>query len=371
MPTVVDRDLALIRDPESITPEWLTTVLRAEGSLLTTETVTSLRSTLIGEGVGVLSRIYRVEPTYSQSVSGPSSLIVKIATDNEVYRFTADVLSAFRREMVFYAELAHTAPFVTPRCFAAVQATENSDFTLVMEDLAGRRFQDQLDGSTWDDTLAAIRAIASFHAAWMDKVHPYPDLYLPLDNEGYRALLPMLFDQNWPAAQEVFAQLITPDIKAFGDTWSQHIDFMLSALNAPYTTLAHGDWRADNVLFDAEDGSVVGIDFQLLGVGCGTYDVAYYVSQSVDSHERAGRDRDLVEVYVDALRSHGIDADFETAWRQYRVGLLFCLSYPVNGGLAYDALPDRGKRLMKSMFARASTAITDTNALDVLPSGHI
>lgn len=369
MPTVVDRDIALIREPAEITPQWLTATLRAEGSLPVGGSVSTLETQLIGEGVGVLSRIFRVTPTYAGASDGaPASVIVKLATDNEAIRFTADMLSAFKREMVLYSELADTVPFTTPRCFAVVQATDSSDFTLVMEDLNGMRFQDQLLGSTWADTVAAIRAVASLHATWMDKEHPYPELYLPLLNDGYLAILPMLFDQNWAAAQEVFADLMTDEIKAFGDTWGTHCAFMLTNLNAPYTTMAHGDWRADNVLFHPESagGAVVGIDFQLLGVGCGTYDVAYYVSQSVDPHERAGRDRELVQVYVDALREGGVDADFDTVWNQYRIGLLFCLCYPVNGGVGYSEMAERGQRLMRSMFTRASSAIIETNALELL-----
>ncbi len=369
MPTVTDREVALIRDPRSITPEWLSRVLLAEGSLPTGARVIGAPYELIGVGVGVLSRIYRVSPQYSQVVpAAPASVIVKIPTDNEANRFTADLLSAFRREMVFYSEFAQSAPFRIPRCFAAVQASDNSDFTLVMEDLAGMRFQDQLEGSSWTDTIAAIQAIASFHAAWMNAEHPYPDLYLPLLNDGYLALLPMLFNQNWGMAKEIFADLLTDDVRRFGDTWGEHCAFMLAGLNAPYTTMAHGDWRADNVLFEpGVDGAVVGIDFQLLGVGCGTYDVAFYVSQSVDPHERLGRDRDLVQIYVDALAVAGVTVDVDIVWTQYRLGLLFCLAYPVNGALGYEEMAPRAKSLMRSMFTRASAAISETNAVEVLP----
>jgi Ecdysteroid kinase-like family len=367
MSPVTNREVALIRDPKEITTEWLTKVLRAEGSLSDAVTVTHLTTTLTGEGVGVLSRIYRVRPEYSgASTNAPDSVIVKLATDNEASRFTADVLSAFKREMVFYAEFRHTAPFATPRCFAAVQATDNSDFTLVMEDLGTKRFQDQLAGSTWDDTVAAIQAIASFHAGWMGKEFPYPELYVPLLNEGYLALLPMLFTQNWPTAQTLFADLITDEIKAFGDEWGERCEFMLNGLYAPYTTICHGDWRADNVLFDPHTGGVIGIDFQLLGPGCGTFDVAYYVSQSIDPDERNGRDRELVQVYIDALRLAGVEANFDEVWMQYRLGLLFALCYPVNNALAFEGLPERGKRLIRSMFERATSAILDTNATAVL-----
>jgi Ecdysteroid kinase-like family len=383
MPVVTDRTIALIRTPEEITTHWLTAVLQAEGSLPSSAAVSSLTSTRIGEGVGVLSRIFRVTPTYDSvgdSVDGssaPRTVIVKLATEDLVPRFTADLLSAFTREVTFYAEWADSAKLRTARCFASVQATDNSDFTLVLEDLSAARFQDQLQGCTWPDALASIEALAGFHAPWMDDqtTKPQTDLYLPLLNDSYLGMLPMLFQQNWEAAKSLFSDQLHPQVIAFGDRWGEHCEFMLTELMSPYTTMCHGDWRADNVMFiegatgDRSTGGevVLGIDFQLMGTGSGTYDVAYFVSQSIDPEVRVGRDRELVLHYVQALGRHGITADVDKVWRQYQVGLLFDLSYPVNSALAFDTLPERGQRLLRSMMTRASSAIVDTNAFEVLP----
>jgi hypothetical protein len=376
MPVVTDPNIALIRDPEHITPSWLTALLHAEGSLELDASVTSLTSTRIGEGVGVLSRIFRVSPVYTGSagMQAPATVIVKLATEDLVPRFTADLLSAFAREITFYAEFAEATPLRTARCFASVQASDNSDFTLVLEDLSAARFQDQLDGCTWDDALASIDALAGFHSQWMTNndgsvQRPRPDLFMPLLNDSYLGMLPMLFQQNWDAAKSLFSDQMDPRVLSFGEQWGEHCEFMLTELMHPYTTMCHGDWRADNVMFiDGSNGEeVLGIDFQLMGTGSGTYDVAYFVSQSIDPQVRKGRDRELVQHYVNALQRHGIETEFSRVWRQYQVGLLFDLSYPVNSSLTYETLPDRGKQLVQSMITRASTAIVDSNAFEVLP----
>jgi hypothetical protein len=376
MPVVTDRNIALIRTPEQITSGWLTDLLHAEGSLSAESSVVSLTSARIGEGVGVLSRIFRVTPVYAAGAgpAAPTTVIVKLATEDLVPRFTADLLSAFAREVTFYAEIADSTPLRTARCFASVQATDNSDFTLVLEDLSAARFQDQLDGCSWADALASIEALAGFHSQWMmngdtQVDRPRPELFLPLLNEAYLGMLPMLFQQNWDAAKSLFGDLLDPRVAAFGDRWGEHCEFMLTELMSPYTTMCHGDWRADNVMFiNGRNGEeVLGIDFQLLGTGSGTYDVAYFVSQSIDPQVRAGKDRELVAHYVRALQQHGIIADLDKVWRQYQVGLLFDLSYPVNNSLAYETLPERGQQLLRSMITRASSAIVDTNAFEVLP----
>jgi hypothetical protein len=378
---VTDSAVALIRTPEAITPQWLTGVLQAEGSLPSDSRVHSLTAQLIGEGVGVLSRIYRVTPTYAPEQApghqpgqggAPTTVVVKLATENEIQRLTADLLSAFRREVVFYAELAEAAPFRTPRCFAAVQAADNSDFTLVLEDLAGVRFQDQIAGCSWEDSLRSVEALAGFHAQGTTRPPAHPELYLPLLNDGYLAMLPVLFEQNWGAAKAIFGDLITPEVAAFGDRWGHHCEFMLRELMSPYTSMCHGDWRADNIMFaQRADGSgeeVLAIDFQLMGIGSGTYDVAYFVSQSIDPDVRNGRDREIVEHYVAALQRQGLETDTEAVWRQYRVGLLFDLSYPVNSALAWESLAPRAQALIRSMFTRAASAIADTKAYEVLPA---
>ena len=55
-------------------------------------------------------------------------------------------------------------------------------------------------------------------------------------------------------------------------------------------TLAHGDYRLDNLFFDAA-GAVTAIDWQIATKGVGGYDFAYFVSQSLAIETRRGADR--------------------------------------------------------------------------------
>ena len=49
--------------------------------------------------------------------------------------------------------------------------------------------------------------------------------------------------------------------------------------------LLHGDFRADNLFFDA-DGTVVVIDWQAISQGGGAADVGYFVSQNMSTEDR-------------------------------------------------------------------------------------
>ena len=55
---------------------------------------------------------------------------------------------------------------------------------------------------------------------------------------------------------------------------------MLATLSTSPTTVIHGDYRADNIFF-AADGRTVLLDFQLTGLGSPSYDLAYFVTQSL------------------------------------------------------------------------------------------
>ena len=55
---------------------------------------------------------------------------------------------------------------------------------------------------------------------------------------------------------------------------------LLASLATPPSTLAHGDYRADNMFFD-DDGSVVLFDFQVIGESTPAGDLAYFVTGSL------------------------------------------------------------------------------------------
>ncbi len=60
---------------------------------------------------------------------------------------------------------------------------------------------------------------------------------------------------------------------------------LLDGLAEAPTTMIHGDYRADNLFFEA-DGTVAALDFQLIGTGRGAYDLAYFVTQSLGGRRR-------------------------------------------------------------------------------------
>jgi len=366
MGSIAGLEVGLPGGIEEVDVAWLTAVLRTSGAIGETVSVSSVDSAPFAVGAGLLSLLYRCSLTF-EGGAGPETVIVKFPTDDPLQRGMSDLLGFYERELVFYRDFADDAPFGTARCHAAIQAEESTDFVVVMEDLSHLDAVDQRDGCSWEQSLESVAKMAKFHALWHDSPNlaELAELFLPIKNEMYLAALPDLFGAGWERAKIHGAAHLTPELITLGDRWGALIGFFQEHLMEPSTVL-HGDWRADNLLFDGEDLYV--IDFQIASVGAGVYDLGYFASQSIPSEVRSGRDGELVQLYVDTLSAGGVSMLFEDAMLQYRVSLANHLIYAVTSFQTYDQLPERSQELMQTMLQRAGQAILDNDVLAILPA---
>jgi Phosphotransferase enzyme family/Ecdysteroid kinase-like family len=361
------------RGVDGLSVDWLTSVLHSAERLSAPVGVASFRAERIGEGVGMTSYLYRLHLTYEGSPtvkhgegSAPATVIVKFATDDPTTRSMIDSLSLYQREVRFYAELSEGNPFRIPFCYLAQQATDSTDFILVLEDVGALSAIDQLIGCTWEQSVLAVQTVAGFHAKWWEhaSLDGLSETFPPLSLPGYKVMLPYLFGVGLEFLKTLLPELISPSIATFAEQWGTYCPAILDAIAEP-KTLCHGDWRADNLFIDGDN--MAALDFQILGIGSGLYDVAYFTSQSMEPSVRAGRDRELIALYVAALQSHGVSIDLEVAWRQYRQALMFCFIYPVNLMSGYETMDPRGQELMRTILIRSAAAVEDTHAIEALP----
>lgn len=362
---LVATGLGLVRTEADVSVGWLDALLRGAGVLEPEVSVTSVGVERIAEGVGLLSVILRLTPTYSGSTSAPTTLVVKYPTDDAAQRFTADALAFYVREIVFYRDHAADAPFRTARCFAQGIEADSTDFTVVLEDIGGMRTLNQLDGISLADARVLIDKLADFHAQWWESPR-IPELqghFRPISNEVYDLVLPSLWDAGWAAVLEHTPEIVPAALAHVGTLWSEKCSWMLARMMSPMTLL-HGDFRADNLLFDGDEPIV--LDFQIVGTGSGSYDLGYFVSQSIDSGVRSGHDEALFDGYLARLASHGVAVDRGEAWRQFRIATAFCLIYSVTNYPQYPTMNDRGRALLRDMLDRSLRAVADVDALSVI-----
>ena len=350
---------------EDVSADWLTGVL--QGSGFDGAQITDLQVEVIGEGVGIMGLLYRVKLLYSESSAKevPQSVVIKVPSPHEQTRHIARAFMFYGKEIGFYRDAAKDTPLDTPRCYAAHHDPESDDFVLVLEDLDGMEVISQLDGCPIDKAEIAIEALARHHAAFWESERFSEDLaWLPF---GWDVPFPQAiaqgFSQAWPACMEMFPNGVSERIKKVGEKFPTVTSEMMELADSP-VTLAHGDFRLDNLFFQNEDLKV--IDWQICIKTVGGYDVGYFLSQSLTIEDRRNHERDLLDKYRKTLSEIGLDYPQDRLMEDYRRSVLFCLAYPVQASAA-ALVNERAVQLVTEMFARVSTAIEDLNADEFLP----
>jgi hypothetical protein len=124
----------------------------------------------------------------------------------------------------------------------------------------------------------------------------------------------------------------------------------------------------DNVLFDAQDGArpAVLLDWQGVGSGRGTIDLAYFLATSLTTQDRRAHERDLVRHYHEALVGHGVSGyGADECWDDYRVHAIHGLQVGVFGLGAVKRTP-RGDEMWRVWIERSAAHTRDLDSFAVL-----
>lgn len=341
---------------DEVTSDWL-----SEATGLDVSGVEETR--IIGVGVGVSSAVYRL------LLSGddvPDSLVLKLKALDEAAIFTSSILRMYEREVKFFDEIADLSPIRVPKGYGGQVSEDGSSYYLLMEDMGGHRLVDQNEGMDLIDAQQCVDELAAWHAAFWGKAERYVEsgAAVSLGDEVYPAVLPLVFGEGWEKIKSEME--VHPAIAEAAPAWTDALPSLLTGLCAAPTTVIHGDYRADNIFFD-DDGKVVLLDFQLTGLATGSYDLSYFVTQSLMPDVAADNEKALFDRYVAGLIAGGVP-ESETArlWDDYRVGALFCLVYPVVAARGMDLSDPRQHALIHNMNVRFARALVELELSDLL-----
>ena len=344
---------------DEVTAEWM--------SAATGWKVTAVRNEIIGVGVGVASAVYRSHLTGSGC---PASVIVKMPALDPNAAFTSTVLRMYIREVRFFKTLAKDVPFRVSKSFYGEVNEETSQFAMVVEDLGNLRAVDQVKGMNIDDARRAVDGLAAMHAKWWGKADALAadGTTISLGDPIYPAIVPMVFAEGW---EKCTKEIKMPDsIMQVGPRFGNAVAPLLASLAKGPNTLAHGDYRADNMFFDEQNKLVV-LDFQLIGTGIGAYDLAYFITQSIAADDASKHERELFDRWIDGVLSGGAPkelVDKKALWEHYRSAALFCLAYPIVASRGMDLSDKRSFELVDCMNTRFDRAVRELNLVSLLPA---
>ena len=345
-----------------VTPDWLGEVLNAK--------IEYINPIQIGQGVGLMGDIYQVSMTYRDAgIDKPASVVVKLPSSFEENRQQGVTLGMFEAEIRFYDELAPEVSVGLPEIYFTQIRSGTADFVIVMEDLSHLTMVNQSEGVALDQALAAVKVLAGIHAVWWDKAQNSALEWIPSMIGPRIEYVDQLLEQICPVFEAGFGKYLPAGgLELYRRFAGNYLKINAELAERSPWTLAHQDYRVENMLFDKQAGEVIVIDWQGIGRGPGAYDLAYFLGGSMDIDLRRAHERELVNAYHAQLLEGGVVGyTLSQAWDDY------CFAH-LQGGLAtsmvtggtMDLSNERGLALIATMAERHITAALDHEGMERL-----
>ena len=230
-------------------------------------------------------------------------MVAKFPAHVEMNRALALQYQVYEREARFFNEIKSTITAMpTPQAHYVDIKADTGNGVILLEDLDGRlRVGDQLAGASLKEAEQLMTQIADLHALVGQGGRGDHRLGAGLRRSGVGDDGP---DPAQPLAH-LPTGLGTPPATGMAEiierTW-EGLLWLGQQLSRGPMTLVHGDYRLDNMFFPAKEGDPITIiDWQLMSRGRGPYDVAYFMSQSIDVELRREAEQALVRRYHDGL----------------------------------------------------------------------
>jgi hypothetical protein len=354
-----------LREFAHITPAGLTSLLREAGALRA-GAVTAIAVEPIGVGAGFLGQVARLRLSYDRTEeAAPLTLVGKLPTVDPGGREICRLFKFYEREIRFYRELTGRVPVRVPRCYASVMDVAADDYLILMEDLSSLPIGDDATGCSMAEAERAIRSVAGLHAAWWASSDLSGLDWMPLANAPVHQAAEPAYQQTVAPFLKMFGDYLSPKMRLVTENMRTHVIDSLNAFTRPPMTIAHGDYRLDNLFFAAV--GVAAIDWQITFRGRGAFDVAYFLSGCLAPAVRRAEEMRLLRLWHEIATSGRRDYTFEDALLDYRRAVLHCHVYTVIATGSLDPANERGMAVFRAWLERRSAAIEELDAAELMP----
>ena len=300
----------LLTHIDEISPAWVTAVLAQSGTV--SGDITDVAYRPIGNGNS--SETYQLALKYAGQAEGlPKNLILKIHSENPETAERAGGAGAYRCEHAMVQLLSSLPDLQVPQFYHSAISDDGGQANIVMQDLSELcEAGDQIAGTTPAQAMATIRELVKLHkrfwnAPELDALHWTMDV-MPVHYEGAAMIKQRLADR---LSSEQLA--IIDDCLPYIDAWLAGVP--------ENRTLIHSDCRADNILFDNSEPAhpkAYLIDWALANVGDPMADIAYLISSSVETENRADCEKQAISYYADEISKAFPGYTEEVAIEAYR-----------------------------------------------------
>lgn len=351
--------------PRGFTPEYLTELFKQESLLPTDSRVAGVDKQQVGDGTGMMSEVARLVLDYEGDGDGtPKSFIAKYASQNETNRGIALQYKLYERETRYVSELDRLTSARTPKAY--VCDLQGDRFLILMEDMTDYQVGSQVEGADLVQSEIAIDELAKLHASFWNRVD-HLDWVPHIANSYHANNMHQLGIMGFDGVIEKFANCVPGEVRTIKEDFLAAVPNLQARMDSAPVTLAHGDFRMENLLYGCQPGHdpVSVIDWQGPLRARGMNDVALFLGQSTTTEVRRAHERDLLARYVRGLAEEGVpDISLDAAWEDYRHTVLYNWLYAIVVAGTLDASNDKAYAWMSEMLRRQVAAMRD---LEVLP----
>ncbi len=300
----------------------------------------------------------------------PSSVVVKLASDDPTSRATGVALRNYEREAKFYQEIADTVDVRAPHCYFADWIAESGDTALVLEDMSPAEQGDQIDGCSIALAQVAVNQLTKLHGPrWADASLDSIDWLQRRDLDGSAQLMGIYgaVKAGFMSTYEDLLRETAGDAGvAFVDKLHELLPAYVESMSPPFT-VTHGDFRLDNLLFGEHLGGVpcAVVDWQTPGQGNGLMDLGYFIGAGLLPEARREAEWDLLNQYIAGVESYGNSVDKNWAERCYRIGGLSGFIMAVVASQIVGRT-ERGDAMFGAMASRHLLQCIENGSLDLL-----
>jgi aminoglycoside/choline kinase family phosphotransferase len=320
----------------------------------------------MGDGVGQMSELLRA--TVQRASGDELPLVIKLQTSVEDMRNIAIRYHHYLREVNFYTHLADEVPVHTPKVYAAGYDQDSRRTALVMEHIGATHYSpDQIAGASLEEVQLAIDHLARLTATFWDSPLRATHSWMGNANaDFYRSSL-----TDYPASidevMERFGSGI-PGMEAAARGIAAHLGEIHDYLCEGVQVLTHWDYRVENMFFHRSDpDQFVLLDWQLMLWMRPGWDFVYLVGSCMDEGLRREHFDDLVDRYLDGLRSHGVtDYSRDDFTQDLRMAAMACTIVAIVGGGGYDVGNPRSAELFRVVGSRSFSLVDELDCLRIL-----
>lgn len=275
---------------------------------------------ILGQDDGSASRL-RLGVTYALGTGAGLAPTMFMKRNLADFNFPSEMYST---EVRIYRDVLRGLAIEKPAVYAIDSAPDDVRFTILMEDLSqrpGTRLGIVTEPTTVDEVAGLLRTIAKLHATFWGGARL--DAQMPWLQPAPTNAAMNFWRQHGPRLARRHMErghrsaLVDRSVWTDDALWSA-FDRFVEVVDSGAHTLLHGDVHAGNVFYvDGMRGGL--IDWQLALRGCWALDVTYLLTTALEPDQRAVHEHDLLRLYLEALRSHGVTPpDFDEAWLLYR-----------------------------------------------------